>query len=126
MPSEVREDRVVRNDKVFQDVPVGGDYAIHAHSFEGARGAGASGNPTHEHDISVGRVLDRLGTEVENEVKQIDDSFGILLGPTDRTRGVWPIAGDIGHGNRRHPGQYAVLAGIEPRFSPILDPVRTT
>ena len=42
MPSEVREDGVVRHDKVFRDVPVGGDYAIHAHGLEGSLGAGAS------------------------------------------------------------------------------------
>src|SRR5262245_60968102 len=125
MPGEIREDWVIREDEVFRDVSVGRDYAIRAHSLKGSLGAGSPGNPAHEHDVTVRRVLDRLGAEVGNEVEQIDDAFGILLRPTDRTRGLRPIAGDVRHRNRRHPGQYAVLVGIEPRFSPILDPVWT-
>src|SRR5262245_11273731 len=93
MASEVRENRVVRNDKVFRDVPVGCDYAIHAQGLEGSLGAGTSRDPANEHDVAVRRVLDRLGAEVGNEVEQIDDALGILLRPSDRTRGVWPIAG---------------------------------
>src|SRR5262245_56489778 len=124
MPGEIPEDWVIREDKVFRNVPVGRDYAIHAHGLKGALGTGAPGDPTHEHDVTVGRVFDRLGAEVGNEVKQIDNAFGIFLWPTDRTRGLRPIAGDVQHRNRRYPGQHAVLVGIEPRFSPILDPVR--
>src|SRR5215510_10713447 len=126
MPGKIREDWVIREDKVFRDVPVGRDYAIHAHGLKGPLGAGAPGDPTHEHDVTVRRVLDRLGAEVGNEVEQIDDAFGIFLWPTDRTRGLRPIASNVRHRNRRHPGQHAVLVRIEPRFSPILDPVRTS
>src|SRR5215510_11033857 len=125
MSGEIREDWVIREDEVFRDVPVGRDYAIHAHGLKGSLRARAPGDPAHEHDVTVRRVLDRLGAEVGNEVEQIDDAFGILLRPTDWARGLRPKAGDVRHRNRRYPGQHAVLVGIEPRFSPILDPVRT-
>src|SRR5215813_14385833 len=126
MASEVRENRVVRNDKVFRDVPVGCDYAIHAHGLEGSLGAGTSRDPANEHDVAVRRVLDRLGAEVGNEVQQIDDALGILLRPPDRTRGLRPVTGDVWHGNRWHPGQHARLVRVEPRLPPVLDPVRTS
>src|SRR5262245_28449465 len=125
MSGEIREDWVIREDEVFRDVPVGRDYAIHAHGLKGSLRARAPADPTHKHDVTVRRVLDRFGAEVGNEVEQIDDAFGILLRPTNRTRGLRPIAGDVRHRNRWYPGQYTVLVGIEPRFSPILDPVRT-
>src|SRR6516165_9850343 len=90
---EVCENRVIRNNQIFPDVAVGRDDAVHAHGLKGSLGAGPPGDPTHEHDIPVGRVLYRCGAEVGNEVEQIGDAFGILLGPTDRTRGLRPIAG---------------------------------
>src|SRR5262245_22572369 len=98
------ENRMIRNNQILADVAVGRDDAIHAHGLKGSLGAGAPGDPTHEHDISVGRVLDRFGADVGNEVEQIDDAFGILLGPTDRTRGLWPAVRDVRQGNRGHPG----------------------
>ena len=69
MPGEVRENRVIRHNQVFLNVAVGRNDSVHTDSLKESLGPGASGDPAHEHDITVGRLLDRFRAEVGDEVE---------------------------------------------------------
>src|SRR5262249_35773774 len=114
-----------RNDEVFRHVAVRGDDPIDADRFERPLRTNSSGDPANEHDVAVGRVLDRLSAEIGNEVEQIDDALGILVGPPDRGCFLRPSAGVFWLCNRRHPGQHTLFVRIQPSLPPVLDPVRT-
>ena len=86
VPREIGEDRVIRKDEIFRNVAVGSDDPIDADRFERPLRTGSSGDPANEHDVAVGRVLDRLSAEIGNEVEQIDDLLAYSCGP--RTRRV--------------------------------------
>ena len=85
---EFRKDRVIRNNKIFPNVAVWRDDAINAYCLKGSIGTGASGNPTNEHDVPVGRVLDRLGSEVGNEVAMSGRAIAGTLASTRSLLGL--------------------------------------
>jgi hypothetical protein len=81
VPREIGEDRVIRKDEVFRNVAVGSDDPIDTDRFERPLRTGSSGDPANEHDVAIGRVLDRLSAEIGNEVERSMIRLAYSCGP---------------------------------------------